>query len=64
MSTELDLGNLCLSCLCSTKAGSGSFVNRVPSDSRWTIITADNLRITTDVVGYLCADCFDEGEQP
>ena len=46
----VSVGDYCTHCGCDTNAGSGAWVNRIPSGA----ISADG---TTEIVGYICADC-------
>ena len=49
----VDMGDICVECLCDTSFGSGSFVNRIPGD---TTICNEKGEATGSSTGYFCAE--------
>lgn len=52
----INIGEMCTHCGRDTSAGSGLYVNRIPSSGDWTVLVGDeNFEVNVD--GYMCIDC-------
>ena len=49
----IDVGSICVDCGKDTSFGSGLFVDRIPSDTIWSV----NQTFNIEVDGYLCREC-------
>lgn len=59
---DYNIGERCVHCARSVRAGSGRFVNRIPADSTWLVTTESGAELYVPVYGWMCAECLDEGD--
>jgi len=60
----VNIGNTCTQCGEDTEAGSGSFINRIPSLADAILVLEYNWhRINVTVDGYMCPACQEYGEE-